>query len=151
MLQLDSNSSKAVFGFNKYALQLQDIETEEFKGQTFTVDLGPAEEAMKTKGDITDSNLATFEEGMKVLDNSTASVLLPANFLDSVQGCNTDLLRLSYSVFLTDILFQSRQEGRSVGSIVMAIRLGFSDDSSLLNPLKVLFRTVRQVNSKAPF
>ena len=148
MLELNSSEKKAVFGFNRYALQLQDID-DKFKGQTFTVDLGPAEEAMKTEGNIRDS-LATFEETMKVLENSTASVQLPANFSDSVQGCAnesgpTNLLRLSYSVFLTDILFQSGQEGRGVGSIIVATRLGCAENSSLLNPLRVLFRTVGQV------
>ncbi len=82
MLDLASGNSsedKAVFGFDTYALQLQDINSSLFSGQTFTVNLGPVEDAVESEGNIQE-NLTTFEMVMQTLENSTASVQLPDNF-----------------------------------------------------------------------
>ena len=145
-----SSDGKAVFSLDTFALQLQDIDPDFFNGQTFSVNLGSVGDAMELKGDI-ENSLMTSKAVVKILHNSTASVQLPDNFLDAVQGCTGDDmpidLRLSYSVFLTDILFQSHynQNQSDIGSIVVATRLGCADNSSLLNPIQVSFRTVEEV------
>ena len=143
------NSSKAVFGFETYALQLQDIDPSLFNGQLFTVNLGSVENAMELNRDIEES-LMTSEMAMEVLRNSTASVELPNDLLDSIPGCAGDMnpeLRLSYSVFLTDNLFQSpqTQNKTDIGSIIVAVRLGCSGNASLFSPLIVTLRTAQQV------
>lgn len=140
-----TGENKTLFALDSYALQLQDVDPFLFKGQTFSVDLGSVEQAMELKGD----NLSTTETVMGALQNPTASIHLPSDFLDSIGGCNSDLdldqLRLSYSVFLTDILFQSQQNHSDVGSLVVATRLNCADNTSLINPIRVTFRTVEQV------
>lgn len=147
----NSSENKAVFGFDTYALQLQDIDPSLFNGQTFTVNLGSADDAVESQGNIQES-LKTFDMVAQILEKYTASVQLPNDFLDSVQGCASDgssfdlnQLRLSYSVFLTDVLFQSRQNQFDIGSIIVATRLGCADNTSLRNPIRVIFRTVKQV------
>ena len=141
-----SADSTTIFGLDTYALQLQDIDPDIFNGQTFSVNLGSVEDAIKLKGDIQDG-LMTSEEVMKILQNSTASLQLPDNFLQGCSDMYLDIrqLRLSYSVFLTDILFQSQANRSAIGSIVVATHLGYADNTSLLNPIRVHFRTVKEV------
>lgn len=154
---LTSNSSepnKLVLGYDTYALQLQNIDPDKFKGQTFTVNLGSVEDAMRSEDNLQDS-LMTSEMVMHVLDNSTAAVQLPDTFLDTLSGCSaTDLStsvgtlqRLSYAVFLSDILFQSQnQSGRfGIGSIIVSTRLKCEENITIINPIIIIFRTVDQV------
>lgn len=139
------------FGFDTYALQLQDIDPDLFNGQTFTVNLGSVEDALQASGNLGDY-LKTSEMVMNILVNSTASVNLPDNFfagsvkrsMEDVSN-NTNELRLSYSVFLTDILFQSQNQSIVFGSIVMSTRLSSEADFIPLNPIEVSFRTIRMV------
>ena len=68
---------------------------------------------------------------MEVLANATASISLPPSLLSDLQGGeevyrDEAVQRLSYSVFLTDALFQSpNQTARnlSIGTIIVALRL----------------------------
>lgn len=105
---------------------------------------------MKSERNIRDS-LATSEMVLKMLEDSTSSVDLGSEFLDSVEGCTMngqEQLRLSYSVFLTDILFQSQQNQTDIGSLIVAVRLSCAlENTSLLSPIRLSFRTVKQVNS----
>ncbi len=39
---LTNTSGEVTFGFDNYALQIQDLDPDVFKGQTFTVNLGSA-------------------------------------------------------------------------------------------------------------
>ena len=153
LLDIAGNISEdeVTYGFDTFALQLQDIDLSLFNGQTFSVNLGSVEDAINLNNSIEDF-LKTSEMVTKVLENTTASVQLPINFLDSAQECaNTSMveqLRLSYFVFLTDILFQSKNQSRlDIGSIVVAARLRCADNTSFnfSNPIKVAFRTVKQV------
>ena len=141
----DSGHDGVVFGFETYALQLQDIDPNSFNGsgQTFSVNLGSVENALQSEGDLGDS-LVTSEMVMDILVKSTASVYLPNSFLEEVEN-DTNMSRLSYSVFLTDILFQSpNQSGFDIGSIIVSVRLR---NTTLLNPIQVAFRTARMVGS----
>ena len=42
-----SNSSQTVFAFETFALQVQEVDPEEYKGQVFSVNLGSLKEARK--------------------------------------------------------------------------------------------------------
>ena len=137
----DSGQDGVFFGFDTYALLLQDIDPDFFNGQTFSVNLGSVEDALQSEGDLGDS-LVTSEMVMDILVKSTASVYLPDSFLDEVEN-DTNMLRLSYSMFLTDVLFQSpNQSGFDIGSIIVSARLR---NTTLLNPVQVAFRTARMV------
>ena len=144
---------KVVLGYDTYALQLQDIDLKQFNGQTFTVNLGSVENALGLEGPFSDA-LMTSELVMQIHDNSTATVEIPNDFSESLDECNSNRLssflssqqRLSYSVFLTDILFQSQNQSRfDIGSIIVSTRLRCADNSTLLNPITLIFRTVGQV------
>lgn len=144
------DDDKIIFGFKKFALQLQDIDPDVFKGQTLTVDVGSVEDALDSEERFGNS-LKTSEMVMKVLENSTAAVHLPHSFFSSIMECmedddsNSGQLRLSYSVFLTDILFQSRNQSVDIGSIIVTTRLRCAKNVTLPNPISILFRTIEQV------
>ena len=144
------DDDKVVLGYDTYALQLQDIDLKQFNGQTFTVNLGSVENALDSEGPFSDS-LKTSELVMQILDNSTATVQIPNDFSESLDECNNNGLssfsqqRLSYSVFLTDILFQSQNRSIDIGSIIVSTRLRCAENSTLLNPITVIFRTIGQV------
>ena len=145
-LSTSSNDSEqdmdgVVFGFDTYALQLQDVD-DLFNGQTFSVNLGSVEDALQSEDGFSDS-LVTSEMVMDVLVKSTASVYLPDSFFSMLTN-NTNRSRLSYSVFLTDILFQSRnQSSFDIGSIIVSTRL--NNVATLLNPIQLSFRTIGMV------
>lgn len=145
MLNVSENSSETQYGFDTYALQVQDIDPDSFTGKTFMVILGAVKDAIRAKGNFGGS-LVTFEMVTNILENSTASVQLPDDFLDLAQGCTSDSspfgLRLSFSVFLSDVLFQSQQNRSEIGSIIVATRLCAASNSS---PIRVTFRTIEQV------
>ena len=148
----DSEQERVVFGFDTFALQLQDVETNDVSnGQTFSVNLGSVEDALQSEGGFSES-LVTAEMVMDILVNSTASVYLPDGFFSNSGNMltnNTSRLRLSYSVFLTDILFQSPNQSRSfdIRSIILSTRIGNAKDPTLLHPIQVSFRTIRMVKS----
>lgn len=156
----DSDDDKLVLGYDTYALQLQDIDLGKFNGQTFTVNLGSVQNAIYTEGSISDA-LKTSERVMKILDNSTAAIQIPEDFSESLSECNNDDLlmaaflprsqqRLSYSVFLTDILFQSKNQSRyDIGSLIVSTRLRCAENSTLLNPITAIFSTFDQVENCA--
>ena len=143
-LSTSSNDSEqdmdgVVFGFDTYALQLQDVDDL----QTFSVNLGSVEDALQSEDGFGDS-LITSEMVMDVLVKSTASVYLPDSFFSMLTN-NTNRSRLSYSVFLTDILFQSpNQSSFDIGSIIVSTRLK-NYAATLLNPIQVSFRTIGMV------
>ena len=153
MLNISTSGNASMqFGFDTFALQLQDIDPDLFNGQTFTVNLGSVEDALQTSGNLGDS-LRTSEVVMNILVNSTASVNLPDDFFASSMKRstedvlnNTNELRLSYTVFLTDILFQSQNQSVDIGSIIVSTRLS-SEEADFIpkNPIEVSFRTIRMV------
>lgn len=148
-----NEEGKLVLGYDTYALQLQDIDLSKFNGQTFFVNFRSVEDALALKGSI-DSFLGTTVE---IVDNATAALHIPKAVSESLDKCNDNMLpmgsflsgnqqRLSYSVFLTDILFQSQNRSRfDIGSIVVSTRLRCAENSTLLNPITATFRTIKQV------
>ena len=135
------NSSQTVFAFETFALQVQQLDPEEYNGQMFSVNLGLLEEAREDNRTIDQGALVTsklelgtkFNENHKIdmnaMASTTASLLLPEDLLESCSDVNTNLTsviprRLSYSVFKSDVLFQNlNQSHLSIGSIIIAARL----------------------------
>ena len=150
----NETNNKTIFGFVTYALQVQEFDPLKFNGQMFTVNLGSVEEAMNSTG-IQEKDLITSEIVMSVLTNATASVRIPSDLIHEmgytdnncqVESLNSSQHRLGYSVFLSDILFQSLTQSQyRVGSIIISVRLKCLE-SNLTMPIQTTFRTDSQVN-----
>ena len=164
-----SNSSNMIFAFETFALQVQELDPEEYKGQVFSVNLGSLEEATKDNQTIEQENLVTSEPesatnlipesdsdgSCNAIADTTASLQLPEDLLDSCNesDVNSNLVsansqRLSYSVFKSDVLFQNvnqRQLNLSIGSIIVAARLKCADNVTLNMSVKSTFQIDRRV------
>lgn len=164
-----TSDNLTVFSYDTFALQVQDIDTGSFNGQSFLVVLGSVEEAMNisltgleqdsliTVDGVSDSTRAKRAPGdgdadiiTDVQEDTTASVQLPHTLLDDLENCidpegnSTSLIsqRLSYSVFLNDVLFQPENRTQyKVGSIVVAarIRCALNGNTSLSLPVRTSF------------
>ena len=135
-----TNSTPTVFAFETFALQVQQFDPKEYKGQMFSINLGSLEEAKEGNQMIDNGALITrqLESQQDKTDTegslnamTTASLQLPEDLLDSCHRSDTNAnftsiipQRLSYSVFKSDILFQNpNQSHLSIGSIIVAARL----------------------------
>ena len=138
-----TNTTTATFTRKTYALQLHDVDTSNFQGQTLSIDLGSVQEAMSISSNIREEAIDTIEGNKVFLNNRTASVQVPASvFRDLSQ--NDVQQRLSYTVFVRDTLFQSSDENQSnltVGSIIVAVRVnGSSASGNLSTTINVTFQ-----------
>ena len=143
LLNVTSLDDKLTRTFNKFAIQVQDTVPD---GQSLSVNLGSVEQALNSSLGFDDKSLITSGVIMNALDISTAVVQIPENFTESILECRSDIIsgkqRLSYLVFLTDILFQPQNKSNlSIGSIIVSTRLSCADNSSLLIPIEIIFRT----------
>ena len=140
--------NKTVFTFNTFAIKIQEIDTTNgFGGQSFSVNLGSVEDTTGINGTIPREDLVTSDSAMDVSTMSTASIQLPNNLFESCGlSDNQTRLLISYSVFLSDVLFQNEtqiRDGLRVGSIILAPRLPCS--KTLITPITVSFRTNQMV------
>lgn len=143
---LDLSNSSEVFAFSTYALQLQDVDPNHFHGQNISVNLRVEDFEDMPNDEL--NNPITFGTVFKLLENTSAAVQLPESV---VEGCRqtSDVLRLSFTVFLSDILFQSQNSNRSdIKSLIMSTRLrcAVSSPMQLLNPISAIFRTTQNVS-----
>ena len=127
----------------------------------FSVNLGSLEEARKDNRTIEQENLVTSQlesvtnlnyetdDGSRnAMADTTASLQLPEDLLDSCNDVNSNLVsaipqRLSYSVFKSDVLFQNVNQSLlnlSIGSIIIAARLKCADNVTLNMSVKSTFR-----------
>ena len=156
-----ANSTQTVFAFETFALQVQQLDPEEYKDQTFSVNLGSLEEVREDNRTIEQDALVTSELASHETDNegtrnsvagTTASLQLPENLLDLCSDVNSNLTsavpqRLSYSVFKSDILFQNlNQSHLSIGSIIIAARLKCADNATLNTSIKSTFQIDKNVS-----
>ena len=147
-LAVNETEDRVVFGYSTYALQIQSIDSMKLSGHALTVNLGSVKEAINS-GQINKEDLITGEGLMSLLTNATASVYIPT--FNNVNSCHLELLntsqqRLSHSVFLSDILFQSHiRNNYSVGSIIVSARTQCLEDVFLPVPITATFRTNPQV------
>ena len=151
-------NNQTVFAFETFALQIQELDPQEYQGQSFSVDLGSVEEATKMEQRIEEGDLLTSETVMEVVTGATASMQLPEDLLESLDSCtfatNSNFTsvtpqRLSYSVFLSDILFQNlNQSHLKIGSIIVAARLKCVDNATLNTSVQSTFQVDRGVIKK---
>ena len=146
---LNETEDRTVFGYPTYALQVQNIDSVKVGGHALTVDLGSVDEALNSGQIISEEDLITGESLMSMLTNATASVYIPTDSLvNNVNSCTLEMLntsqqtRLSHSVFLSDILFQTNfgNNNFSIGSIIIAARIQCLDGIFLPMPVRTTFR-----------
>ena len=127
----------------------------------FSINLGSLEEARKDNQTIEQENLMTSQlesatnlnyetdDGSRsAMADTTASLQLPEDLLNSCNDVNSSLVsaitqRLSYSVFKSDVLFQSINQSLlnlSIGSIIIAARLKCADNATLNMSVKSTFQ-----------
>ena len=161
ILSDDENDTllERVFAFETFALQLQEVDSETYEAQAFTVDLGSIEDILNISGKIPDESLMIQDTVIEILSNATASVQLPDDLLDHFVDCNemntsadntTLTRRLSYSVFLSNALFQSTEVDEYVlGSVIVAARMNVNCGNStiLSTPITATFATNKMVRT----
>ena len=150
-VQLSPNETVQTFALESFALQIQNVESGSFEGQVFTAKLGSVEEAMNISG-LIDRDALVLVSLMEALANTTAnltaSISIPETLFDDSPGNDTrgnqTVQRLSYSVFLTDSLFQSpeqAEEDLTIGTIIIAMRLRDTVNETLSEPVNITFQT----------
>ena len=161
VLSDDENNTlqERVFAFETFALQLQELDPETYKAQAFTVSLGSIEDVSNISGKIPDESLTIQDTMMKILNNATASIHMPDDLLDHLSDCsemntstaNTTLItRISYSVFLSNALFQSiGLDEYELGSVIIAARVNVNcgNGTNLNTPLTASFATNKTVRT----
>ena len=160
VLSDDDNDTlqERVFAFETFALQLQEVDPETYEAQAFTVNLGSIEDMSNISGKIPDESLMIQDTMIEILKNATASVQLPDDLLDYFVDCNevntsvdntTLTRRLSYSVFLSNALFQSTEiDEYELGSVIIAarVKINCGNSTNFNTPITATFaanKTVR--------
>ena len=144
----NGTANTTVFAFKAFALQVQALDPEEYQGQTFSVNLGSVEDTVILEQKIEQENLITSDMVMDAVTGATASIQLPEDVLNNLDFCNltSSVQRLSYSVFLSDTLFQNvNQNHLKIGSITVAARLKCADNTTLNTSIQTTFQINRKV------
>ena len=160
---LSNNENNAlqerVFAFETFALQLQELDPETYEAQVFTVSLGSIEDISNISGKIPDESLTIQDTMMEILNNATASIQLPGDLFDHLSDCSETNIstvnitlsrRLSYSVFLSNALFQSTElDEYKLGSVIVAARMNVNcgNGTNLNTPLTASFATNKTVRT----
>ena len=125
-VMLNAINGSQIFFFFFFAIQVRDIDINSFSGEVFSVDLGPFEEALNHSSLIPEE---AIQVTMETLANVTASITVPPNLITDLQheaNQSVESQRLSYSVFLSDVLFMSPNQtaqNMSIGTVIIALRL----------------------------
>ena len=140
---LPSNITEpTIYAREIFALQVQDIDIKSFSGEVLNVNLGTFEEALQLSTSISEEALQTT---MEVISNATASISLPSTIFSGYQEEENQTVRLSYSVFLLDALYQSTNQAAknlSIGTIIVALRLG----DTTVNQMQITLNTTFSVD-----
>ena len=141
------------FAFKTFAIRIEEIDPDSYQGQSFSVDLGSVEDTLNVEGKIDQNNLTTSDTTKQTSSSSsTASIQLPENLFEdlSTSSCGSPTqARVSYSVFLSDALFQNEdQKHLQLGSIIVSARLRCDTNATLIlkNPIEASFRINGMVN-----
>ena len=147
--RVEIENDTTIFGLKAFALQIQALDLEEYQimSQSFSVDLGSVEEAMKLEERIEERNLITSDAVIDAVIGATASMELSENPPQSLNSFNLTNLtsagvqRLSYSVYLSDTLFQNvNQSHLKIGSIIIAARLSHQDNATINTSVHTTFK-----------
>ncbi len=136
----NAQHNSSTFSFNTFALQLEDICPQNFDGQYFVVNLGTIEDVLSNKEEIEPDNLKVSQVMELLLKNLTASVNIPKEFVKQLDNleikCNE---RISYFVFSTNILFQTKSKS-SIDSIIVSVRSRSIENATLNYPITTVMR-----------
>ena len=132
-IPIPENETTVVIPLRLFAVAVQEVEIEEFHGQTFSALLG--------------DDFLFGEESIDVRDlifmenpNATASISIPPNIFASLPVNMSSDVRIIHSVFLTDSLFTRRGESpQDVGGIIIAAAIVNITVNDLNPPLILTF------------
>lgn len=155
-IQLSNNTGSVIFMQNSFSIQVTNVNTEDYSGQTVIIDSGPFEYKMD-KGSSPDSGTINTFPGtsLEISQNVTAAVKIPTSIFKDLglNGSNSSMMeRISVLVFTETQPFQSSDENQSnltLGSIVVAVRVNSStepEDRRLSTPIQVYFQRVSVFN-----
>ena len=136
-----SNASQTVFSLETFALQVQQLDPEEYKGQIFSVNLGSLEEARNDNQTIEQENLVTSQLDLATnLNHGTANDLRKRNVMDNA-GLRNVIADTTASLQLPEDLLDSCNESDVNSNLVSTTfqRLSYSVFKS-----DVLFQNVNQ-------
>ena len=160
------NRNRATLTFRTFALQLEEIDTNAFNGQKFTVSLGTVERARNISNNIDQRALIT-EDGevdsamnngnaVRNISEATATLRLPPllfrNCINSETNTSLSMAsrqRLSYSVFLTDALFlPANRTLNKVVSLVVGARTScqLENKTEVTLPIQSSFQILETVS-----
>ena len=120
-IPVNSTNNTLAFAFKNFALLLRDVNPKGFSGESFSVNLGPVEEAIRNSSGINEEALVTM---MEPLYNATVSAKLPDSLFDGKTTYVSPWQRIVYSVFLTNALFLTLDtdcENSTIGSIILGV------------------------------
>ena len=141
-VETNTSTNRTLYALQSFALQVQDVDATTFAGEAFSIDLGSVEEATNITNTIAPSALVTM---METLSNATASLQLSNSVLSACENQRTQTnYRLSYSLFRSNGLFQTRNTNNSIGSIIVGARLGCAQNAAPLSR-----RTSRRIRKEA--
>ena len=148
-VSIPTNNTLA-FPLDNFALLLRDINPESFSGESFSVNLGPVEEAIRNSSGITKEVLVTM---MDPLPNATASVELPQSLFVGNSTYASPWQRIVYSVFLTNALFltlDTNCANSAIGSIILGVDVNSSvtNISMSTGEIQLAFQQFRMVCGK---
>jgi len=139
------NGSKdtSSFSFNKFALQLENINAENIVDQYFIVDLRSVQGALESEVSLKTNSTKVTEVALKAMKNSTGYVRILKELLLKAYEQSEIAARVSYMVFLTDILFQTTEHQSKVNSLVLSTRIGSYENTTLEMNISVMFEKKR--------
>ena len=140
----NSTSNTLAFPLDNFALLLRDENPKSFSGESFSVNLGPVEKAIRNSSGINEEALVTV---MDPLPNATASVDLPQSLFDGNTTYASRRQRIVYSVFLTNALFLTTDtdcENSTIGSVILGVDVNGSV-TNISGEIKLAFQQFRMV------
>ena len=126
------NETQVVLTRESFAVAIQEVETNQFAGLTFSADV--------TNGfDDTSSQLDMNSLSFSETDDAIGSLSLPSSLFDNINA-SKDNTRIIQSVFLTDSLFLRREANFSVvGGIILAASVVGTRITELNPPIQLSF------------
>ena len=154
VLASDNSTENATntFAFKTFAIQIEEIDPQMYEGQSFSMNLGSVLDTMNIDGNIPADSLIISDTSGGISTNNTAVIRLPEQLFKDLSHCippSSSQARVSYSVFLSDVLFQNEDQMHlALGSIIVAARLKCDNTTTFLlnNPIEVSFQINRMVN-----
>ena len=134
--ELELENDTATFAQDNFALVLGDVDTNDYRGQTFTI------ETDIDVLDAFDSDQISTTDDEETSSTGACSFTLPETLFDDLSDINATMQRISYGVFSDDSLFQPRDSrGRQVGGVIVSVVVsGVDKVQDLSNPVRMRFQ-----------